>query len=342
MPDSRFFHTSSPIPLGETAALVGATLVDSSARDIGIASVTPLARAALDSVTFFSDRRYLEDLRQTEARACFVTAANADALPPGCIPLVVANPHAAFALAADKFYRPHVHPVDSPTLHPTAEIGEGVVLAHRVVIGPGVKIGAGSTIGANTVIGPGVCIGRDCQIGANVVMGFALIGDRVKIFSGAVIGEAGFGVTGGANGAMDVPQLGRAILQDGVTLGALSCVDRGAWDDTVIGENTKIDNMVQIAHNVRVGRNCMFAAQVGISGSTVVGDGAVFGGRAGFADHLTIGAGARIAALAGVMKDVPAGETWCGAPARPIRRFMRETAWVARHAYGRTGKDQNE
>ena len=154
----------------------------------------------------------------------------------------------------------------------------------------------------------------------------------MRILAGAVIGEAGFGVAGSGAGAVDIPQLGRVILQDDVTLGACSCVDRGAWEDTVVGERTKVDNLVQIAHNVQVGRNCLLAAHTGLSGSVTVGDGAMFGGRAGIADHLDIGDGAKIAAAAGVMKNVPAGETWCGTPARPLRRFMRETAWVARNA----------
>jgi UDP-3-O-[3-hydroxymyristoyl] glucosamine N-acyltransferase len=150
-----------------------------------------------------------------------------------------------------------------------------------------------------------------------------------------VIGEAGFGVAGGSGSAIDVPQLGRVILQDDVSVGAGTCIDRGAWDDTVVGEASKIDNLVQIAHNVRLGRGCLLAGQVGLSGSVVVGDGAQFGGRAGVADHLTIGAGARVLAAAGVMNDIPAGETWVGAPARPVRRFMRETAWLARQAQRR-------
>ena len=136
---------------------------------------------------------------------------------------------------------------------------------------------------------------------------------------------------------MDVPQLGRVILQDHVSIGALTCVDRGAWEDTVIGENTKIDNLVQIAHNVRLGRNCVLAGHVGLSGSVTVGDGVMFGGKAGIADHLTIGAGAQIAAGAGVMHDVPAGERWAGSPAKPIRRFMREAAWLAKMTGAREG-----
>ncbi|MGC1303574.1 MAG: UDP-3-O-(3-hydroxymyristoyl)glucosamine N-acyltransferase, partial [Caulobacteraceae bacterium] len=259
----------------------------------------------------------------------------AEAAPQGVAVLLTREPQAAYAKAAARLHRPRRHEPAAPAVHPTAELEDGVLLGHGAVIGAGARIGAGTEIGAYTVIGPGVCIGRNCVIGSNAAIGFALIGDRVRILSGAVIGEAGFGIAGSQAGAMDIPQLGRVILQDGVTVGACTCIDRGAWDDTVVGENTKIDNLVQIAHNCQVGRNCVLAGHVGLSGSVTVGDGAMFGGRAGIADHINIGAGARVAAASGVMRDIPAGETWCGAPARPIRTFMRETAWLARSAAGK-------
>jgi UDP-3-O-[3-hydroxymyristoyl] glucosamine N-acyltransferase len=169
-------------------------------------------------------------------------------------------------------------------------------------------------------------------VGASASIGVALIGDGVRLAAAVVIGEPGFGVAVGPRGLIDVPQLGRVIIQDNVSIGAHTCVDRGAFDDTVIGENTKIDNLVQIAHNVTIGRNCVIAGHCGLSGSAVLGDGVQLGGRVGLADHVVIGAGARLAAASGVMRDVPAGETWCGAPARPRRQFFREVAWLTRAA----------
>jgi UDP-3-O-[3-hydroxymyristoyl] glucosamine N-acyltransferase len=330
MPDPRFFEELGPVPLGELAKLAGAQLGDPSTADRPISAVAILSRAGPETIAFLNDRRNAEGLDELKAAACFVTAKDADALPAGCVALVTPTPQGAYAVAAQALHR--ARPFAETTIAPDVRLEPGVRLAPGVVLGPGVQVGAGTEIGANTVVGPGVTIGRNCQISANVTLGFALVGDRVKLLAGAVIGEAGFGATAGPGGLIDIPQLGRVIIQDGVTVGANSCIDRGAYDDTVIGENTKIDNLVQIAHNVRLGRNCVMAAQSGISGSVTVGDGVQFGGGAGIADHLVIGAGARIAAAAGLMNDVPPGETWGGTPARPIREWMRETAWLMKHA----------
>ncbi len=339
MPDTRFYEAVGPASLLELSQLTGAKLADPSAGDREISRATPLSRADSAAIAFIADRRYVADLQTTLAAACFAHPSYAQAAPKGCAVLETGEPQAAYALAAARLHRPRQLSPDDLAVHPGAEIETGVLIGRGAVIGDGVRIGAGSEIGVNAVIAPGVCIGRDCRVGANVSIAFALIGDRVRILAGAVIGEAGFGVTGSRAGAVDIPQLGRVIVQDDVTVGACTCIDRGAWEDTVVGERTKIDNLVQIAHNVRLGRNCVLAAHTGISGSVTVGDGAMFGGRAGIADHLEIGAGAKIAAAAGVMKNVPAGEIWCGTPARPLRRFMRETAWVARSAQVREEGD---
>ena len=332
MVDPRFFEALGPLTLADLARLTGSELADPSEGVRTVMGAAPLDRAGRDDVAFLADRRYVAGLRRTLAAAVFVSPEHADQVPDGATRLLTPEPQAAYARAAPSLHALRRHPDDAPAVHPDARLEEGVRLAPGVVVGPGAAIGAGTEVGPHAVIGPGVQIGRHARIGAHAVIGCALIGDRVRILAGAVIGEAGFGVAGSREGALDMPQLGRVILQDGVTVGANSCVDRGAYDDTVIGENTKIDNLVQVAHNVRIGRSCVLAAHTGISGSVTVGDGVAFGGRAGIADHVDIGSGAKIAAASGVMKNVPAGEVWGGSPARSLRKWMRETAWLAAQA----------
>ncbi len=335
MPDPRFFDSLGPAALSELARVGAAELADAAQGDRSIVHAAPLDAADALAIAFFSDAKRKDAAAATQAGACFVRPEHRDFLPATCAALVTKTPQAAWAAAANRLHAPRRHEPSAPAIHPEAELEDGVLLSPNVAIGQGARIGRGTRIGPGAVIGPGVLIGRDCVIGPNAVIGFALLGDRVSISAGAVLGEAGFGAAVGPRGMVDMPQLGRVVIQDNVTIGANSCVDRGAFTDTTVGENTKIDNLVHVAHNVRVGRNCVLAAYTGLSGSTIVGDGVAFGGKAGVADHLNIGSGASIGAAASVFKDVPEGETWTGFPARPLKRWLRETAWLSRNAGGR-------
>ena len=337
-PDARFFERLPALTVGALVDRIGGEV--SRGGDRMVSAVAPLATAGEGDVAFLGDRRFLPALAESGADCVIVPASAAETAPAGAAVIVSPEAQAAWARASLLFHRP-IALVGPAALEDAAE-DDTVVVEPGVVIGPGVRIGRGSRIGANTVIGPGVQIGRDCVVGSNVTLGFALIGDRVRLLSGARIGEPGFGAAGSRTGPIDVPQLGRVILQDGVSVGANTCIDRGAYDDTVIGENTKIDNLCMVGHNCVIGRSCLMAAHTGLSGSVTVGDGVMFGGKAGVGDHLTIGEGARVAAGAGVLQDIPAGETWSGYPAKPLRQFLREAVWLAKQTSGkaRAGKSR--
>jgi len=268
-----------------------------------------------------------------------VATRHAPRVPQGVVALIAAEPYRAYAQVAAQLYPQSLRPSPrfagngvSPAahVHPSAQLENGVIVDPGAVIGPRAQIGSGAVIGANAVIGPDVCIGRDSAIGSGAQIGFALIGDRVIIHSGTCIGQDGFGFAMGPRGHMKVPQLGRVIIQNDVEIGANCAIDRGANRDTVIGEGTKIDNFVQIGHNVVIGRHCILVSHVGIAGSAELGDFVAIGGQAGIAGHLKIGMGAQIAAQSGVTSDIPPGERWGGSPARPMRQMARQIAMIDR------------
>lgn len=332
MLDPRFFQQAVDVlSVDKLAARIGGEVLRGGDRYVS--AVAPLAAAGAADVAFLGDKRFLVSLAETRAGCVILPEFAVEQAPAETALIVSREPQAAWARTAFVFHSPIT--LDAALDPAAATEDDTVVLEPGVVLGQGVRIGRGTRIGANTVIGPGVQIGRDCQIGSNVSIGFALIGDRVRLYAGARIGEAGFGAAGSSTGPVDIPQLGRVIIQDGVTVGANSCIDRGAYDDTVIGEKTKIDNLVMIGHNCVIGRNVLMAAHTGISGSVTVGDNVMFGGRAGVGDHISIGTGARVAAGAGVLADIPPGETWSGYPAKPLRQSLREAIWLAKQAAGK-------
>lgn len=332
MVDARFFDTRAPLTLAELVQVCGGEALSPELSAHIIHGVSSLTAAAPGEVCFFSDARYAADLAGSRASACFIRAADAALLPAHVAPVIVRHPQAAWAKAANLFHAEVSFFAGDPAIHPSARIASDAVIAPGAVVGAGADIGARTHIGPNAVIGAGVVIGADGRIGAGASVRHALIGDRVKILANAVIGEAGFGATASAEGVIDIPQLGRVIIGHDVTIGACTTVDRGALGDTVLGDQVKVDNLVQIAHNCQIGRGTAMAAHTGISGSVTIGQYVQLAGRAGVADHVTIGDQARIGAASGVMESVPAGETWAGYPAKPIRQWLRETVTLSKLA----------
>ena len=332
--DPRFFAHAGPQSLAAImAACGGASAADASRRFAGVAR---LAEAGPDDVAYLDGRRHLDALREGRAGAVVTTAALASHLPAECIAILVTSPGLAMARIAALFYPA---PTAHAGVHPSAQVASDAVLGAGVEVGPfavvgaGAEIGPGCVIGPHTSVGPGVVLGAGCRLHAHASISHAICGDRVVLHPGARVGQEGFGFTPTPEGDyVTMPQLGRVLLGDDVEIGANSCVDRGSLGDTVLGPGTRVDNLVQVAHNVRTGRGCILVAQVGVSGSTVLGDFVQLGGQVGVAGHLTIGRGARIAALSGVMRDVPPGAEMMGIPALPAKEAFRGFAALRRLA----------
>jgi UDP-3-O-[3-hydroxymyristoyl] glucosamine N-acyltransferase len=333
--DPRFYEVLGPLKASDIAALLGASLATGDPeRAVNSGASASAAQA--------SDLTFLEELgeKPVEAGVVIASANGAKGASPQSAVIVIGQPRSAFAKAAERLVRLRDPEPGDNEIHPEARIASSARIEPGVIIGRGASIGEGVRIGANAVVGPGVQIGVGSYVGSNAVVRCALIGDGVRILSGAVVGEAGFGLAVGKTGPALSPHFGRVIMQNGVSLGANSTIDRGLFDDTVIGEASHIDNLCHIGHNCRIGRNFAAAAFLGVSGSSEIGDNVQFGGRVGLKDHIRIGTGARVAAGSGVLADVPAGETWAGYPAKPLRTWMRELAWLSRAAQKRSAKDE--
>ena len=341
MSEPVFFQPRGTITLGEIVTLTGAKPVGAIDLEQTFAGVKPLDLAGPRDVSFLDSPRFLNAFRATAAGACFLKDEQAGEGRSGLVRLITSDPYRAYVLLARTMFEEVLRPrsafgargVDAgASVHPDARLEDGVVADPGAVIGSDAEVGSGTVIGANAVIGSGVRIGRECSVGPGASVLNALVGDRVTIHPGARIGQDGFGFIPGERGLIKVPQLGRVIVQDDVEIGAGTTIDRGAGRDTMIGEGTKIDNQVQIGHNVTIGRHCVIVAMVGISGSVTIGDRVMMGGQSGVSEHVTIGDAARIAAGTGIIKDVPAGAAMMGAPARPMREALRAMAVLNRLA----------
>lgn len=333
MTDDRFFPRSGPYSLAEIAARANVELAADAPRDRMIRGIAPLDRAEPDELSVFCDVHHADAFAATNAGAVITSVKLAERPHNGAALLVARDPRYVFAVAGLMFYprslgEPGIHA--AAHVDPSAIIGEGCRIDAGAVIGPGVRLGAGCHIASHAVLGTGVEIGANSRVAPNASISHALIGANVSIGAGAVIGGEGFGVVLGPTGLMCSAQIGRVLIGDNVRVGGNCTIDRGAVGDTVIGAGTMFDNLVQVAHNVHIGRNCIFAGQSGVAGSVTIGDNVMVGGAVSISDHLVIGSNARIAGKSGVARDVADGETVGGYPAVPVRQWHRQTTFLAR------------
>jgi UDP-3-O-[3-hydroxymyristoyl] glucosamine N-acyltransferase len=332
--DPRFFLRAGPFSAEQVAASVGAVL-EPGAPACMLSGVAPLQAAQAAHVSFLHNVKYAEALERTRAGAVIISEALRPRVPAGVLALVADDPHLAWAKTALLF---HPAPSATPGIHPTAVVAASASVhasaevGPHAVVGEAALIGAGCAIGPGAVIGAGVVMGEGCRVGALASISHALLGNRVYVYAGARIGQEGFGFAITPRGFVTVPQLGRVILEDDVEIGANSTVDRGAARDTVIRAGSRIDNLVQIGHNVRIGRGCVLVAQSGVAGSSVLEDFVSVGAQGGISGHVTIGSRARVGAQCGVMSDVAAGADVAGSPAMPVREFFRNVAVLRRLA----------
>ena len=326
MADPRFFKVAGPFSLSDLAEICGAEVGGGGDPAKKFAEVAPLDQAGPTQVSFLDNKRYVGQFRVSAAGACIVAPKYAEQAPAGMALLITSNPYRAYALVAQAFYpapalRPGRHP--SAVVDSSARVGEGTEIGAGVAIAAGAEIGPGCRIGANAAIGEGVVVGEGTEIGANATLSHCLVGRDCQIHPGVCIGNRGFGFTLDPEGYLDVPQLGRVIIGDGVEIGANSTIDRGAGPDTVIGAGSKIDNLVQIGHNVTLGRGCVLVSLSGVAGSAELEDHVLVGAQAGIAGHIKIGKGAQLAGRAAVIRDVEPGVAVAGTPAMPIKDFFR-------------------
>jgi UDP-3-O-[3-hydroxymyristoyl] glucosamine N-acyltransferase len=319
---------ASTITAEAIAALVSGELIgDPRAAVTGVA---PLDRAGELDLSILSSGKYTSMMATTKAGVVLVDPEFRDVAGSPGARIVVEKPLEKLLALLPRLYPPEL---PAPGVAPTARIGKGaklgkgVAIGEYVIIGQGVTLGDDVVIGSQSVVGDGVAIGAGSRLWPSVtIYSGASLGERVFVHSGARIGCDGFGYVFRDGEHQKIPHVGRCIVGDDVEIGANTTIDRGSIDDTVVGRGTKIDNLVHIGHNVRIGEKCLVMAQVGVAGSVTIGDGAILAGQAGISGHLSIGAGARVAAQAGVFGDIPAGETWSGYPARPHRDSLRASA----------------
>lgn len=331
MVDTAFFKNNGPFSLAQIAEICEAELEDKSKADVQIKDLATMFNAGEGEVCFFFDKKKKAAGAEIKATACITTPELAPFVPDNVIKLISANPHLGFVklnYAMYEEYKPQPGVSARASVAPTAVIGKNCYIGDFAVIEDGVKIGDDCIIEPHAVIGRNCRIGSRCRIGAGAGVSHCIMGNDCFIYGGARIGWDGFGFMMLQGQHKRIPQLGRVIIGNDVEIGANACVDRGALDDTVIGDGCRIDDLVMVAHNVKLGRGCILVSQTGIAGSCTFGDYVVCGGQTGFADHLNVGSGAQIGAQSGIMRDIEPGAVVMGTPAVPIKDFMRQVSYI--------------
>lgn len=343
MPDSRFFKVAGPFSLKRIAEAAQCEIADPAQADRMFSDVGSLQDGTPDSVSFLLNKKYARDLENTKAGAVIVAAEFAGRAPEGTAVLIAKEPYRSYGLAARLFYPAEtraetvVHP--KACVAATAKLGEGCRIDAGAVIGENVVLGRNCHIRANAVIGDNVSFGDDGIVGENASVLYTVAGNKVYIYPGARIGQDGFGFFMSPNGHTKIPQLGRVIIGNDVEIGANTTIDRGALGDTVIGDGTRIDNLVQFGHNVKTGRCCVVVSQAGVAGSAELGDFVVLAGQSGIAGHIKIGSGAQIAGQTGVLSDVEPMASLMGTPAMPLKDYLRQVATLKKLASKKNGGD---
>lgn len=335
MADTRFYNVKADVTLAQAAEVMSALLTDTAKQNAKIANIATMASAGAEDICFFYDRKNKENAAQIKAMACVTTEELKQFVPENVTVLISADPKMAFIKLNEYMYAPKSAPIGidaSAKIASSAKIGANCSIGANVVIGENVEIGVNCVIEPNVVIAEGCKIGNNCRIGNNTSIAYSVIGNDCYIYTGARLGQDGFGFQMIDGQHHRIPQLGRLIVGNDVEIGANTCIDRGALDDTVIGDGSRIDNLVQIAHNDKLGRGCVIVSQVGIAGSCTLGDYVVLGGQVGLADHLNIGSGAQVAAQSGAMRDIEAGAVVMGSPCVPFKDYMRQVAFLQKNS----------
>lgn len=334
--DANFFLNQGPFTLKQIIESTSCEVKSTQNLDFVIRRVCPLDIAEDADITFCTNNKYLKQLALSKAVACFVSKENATSVPEHMIALVSDNPYYSYALAMEMFYAlKYVPKSQSNLIAPNSVIADSAVIGAGAVIGDNAKIGESTIIEPGAVIGAGVVIGRNCRIGSNVTINFAHIGDKVVILPGAQIGQDGFGFATHQGKHKKILHVGAVRIGNDVEIGANTTIDRGVYNDTIIEDGVRIDNLVQLGHNVRIGSGSVIVSQAGIAGSSKTGQYCVIGGQVGIAGHVTLGNQVQIAAQGGVISDLEDGSIMGGTPCVPLRQWHKQSIMLKKLASGK-------